>query len=63
MVVAVRDVVCDYGVFINDELKLILNSKQYALRIAELISMDDYEHHILQHHLYDLDKRILKGIK
>ena len=37
----VRDVVCDYGVYEDGELKLILNSRRIALQIAELLKEDD----------------------
>lgn len=40
----VRDVVCDYGVYEDGELKLILNSKRIALQIAELLKEDDRIH-------------------
>ena len=33
----VRDVVCDYGVYEDGELKLILNSRRIALQIVELL--------------------------
>ena len=36
----VRDVVCDYGVYEDGELKLILNSRRIALQIAELLKED-----------------------
>ena len=39
----VRDVVCDYGVYENGELKLILNSRQIAKKIVELLEEDDYK--------------------
>ena len=41
---AVRDVVSDYGVYENDELKLILNSRRIALQIAELLKEDERTH-------------------
>mgnify|MGYP007028227539 FL=1 len=37
----VQDVVCDYGVYENDELKLILNSRRIAEKIVELLKEDD----------------------
>ena len=37
----VRDVVCDYGVYEDGELKLILNSRRIALQIVELIKEDE----------------------
>lgn len=40
----VRDVVCDYGVYENGELKLILNSRAIALRIVELLKEDEIRH-------------------
>lgn len=33
----VRDVVCDYGVYEDGDLKLILNSRRIALQIVELL--------------------------
>lgn len=41
MIYEVRDVVCDYGVYENGELKLILNSKRIALEIVKLLEEDD----------------------
>lgn len=40
----VRDVVCDYGVYENGELKLILNSKRIAEKIVELLKEDERIH-------------------
>ena len=40
----VRDVVCDYGVYADGELKLILNSRRIALQIAELLKEDERIH-------------------
>lgn len=40
----VKDVVCDYGVFENGELKLILNSRRIALQIVELLEEDERKH-------------------
>ncbi len=40
----VRDVVCDYGVFEDGELKLILNSRRIALQIVELLKEDERIH-------------------
>lgn len=37
----VRDVVCDYGVYENGELKLILNSRRIALEIVKLLEEDE----------------------
>lgn len=45
----VRDVVCDYGVFEDDELKLILSSRRIALEIVELLKEDDLIHRDLNH--------------
>lgn len=36
----VKDVVCDYGVFENGELKLICNSHANALKIKEILETD-----------------------
>lgn len=41
MTYEVRDVVCDYGVYENGELKLILNSRRIALEIVKLLEEDD----------------------
>ena len=41
MIYEVRDVVCDYGVYENGELKLILNSKRIALEIVKLLEEDE----------------------
>ena len=40
----VRDVVCDYGLYYNGELILILNSKRIALQILELLKEDERIH-------------------
>ena len=40
----VRDVVCDYGVYEDGELKLILNSRRIALQIVELLKEDELIH-------------------
>ena len=40
----VRDVVCDYGVYEDGELKLILNSRRIALQIVELLKEDESIH-------------------
>lgn len=40
----VKDVVCDYGVFENGELKLILNSRTIAERIVALLEEDERRH-------------------
>ena len=37
----VRDVVSDYGVYEDGELKLILNSRRIALQIVELLKEDE----------------------
>lgn len=44
----VRDVVCDYGVYENDNLKLICNSRRIALKIADLMNYDYELHRALQ---------------
>ena len=49
----VRDVVCDYGIYEDGELKLILNSRSNALKIKDILEVD------LQHRVYssvDLDE-------
>ena len=40
----VRDVVCDYGVYEDGKLKLILNSRRIALQIVELLKEDERIH-------------------
>lgn len=44
MIYEVRDVVCDYGVYENGELKLILNSKRIAEKIVQLLKEDEHNH-------------------
>lgn len=36
----VKDVVCDYGVFEDDKLILILNSRSNAQLIADILTID-----------------------
>lgn len=36
----VKDVVCDYGLYEDGELKLILNSRQNALTIKRILEVD-----------------------
>ena len=43
----VIDVVCDYGVYRDGELILILNSKRIALQIVSLLKEDERTHRIL----------------
>ena len=45
----VKEVVCDYGVYVDGKLKLILNSRRIALRIVELLKEDDRRHRELNH--------------
>lgn len=40
----VKDVVCDYGLYEDGELKLILNSKQNALTIKTILEIDEFVH-------------------
>lgn len=40
----VKDVVCDYGLYEDGELKLILNSKQNALTIKTILEVDEFVH-------------------
>lgn len=40
----VRDVVCDYGLYYDGELILILNSKRIALEIVALLNEDERIH-------------------
>lgn len=44
MTYEVRDVVCDYGVYEDGELKLILNSRRIAEKIVELLKDDERIH-------------------
>jgi len=37
----VHNVVCDYSVYENGELKLILNSRRIALKIVKLLEEDE----------------------
>ena len=37
----VKSVVCDYGVYENDELKLIVNSHKIANIIVDLLQIDE----------------------
>ena len=46
----VRDVVCDYGVYEDGELKLILNSRRIALQIVELLKEDERIHNELNYY-------------
>ena len=41
---SVGDVVCDYGVFEDGELKLITNSRGTAEKIVELLKEDERIH-------------------
>ena len=43
----VRDVVSDYGVYEDGELKLIVNSRRIALQIVELLKEDERIHNEL----------------
>lgn len=36
----VRNVVCDYGIYENDKLVLILNSRRIACEIVDLLKSD-----------------------
>ena len=36
----IKDVVCDYGIFENDELKLILNDRRNAELILKILELD-----------------------
>ena len=40
----VKDVVCDYGVYEDGELKLILNSRRNAERIVAILEEDERRH-------------------
>ena len=41
LIYSVGDVVCDYGVFQNDELILILDSYSRALKIVEILNQEN----------------------
>ena len=43
----VKDVVCDYGVFEDDNLILILNSRSNAQLIADILTIDQ-EHRVVK---------------
>lgn len=43
----VKDVVCDYGVFEDDKLILILNSRSNAQLIADILTIDQ-EHRVVK---------------
>jgi len=43
----VKSVVCDYGVYENDELKLIVNSHKIANIIVDLLQIDEGYHRAL----------------
>lgn len=58
----VRDVVCDYGVYENGELKLILNSKRIAEKIVELLKEDERKHIDLSS-MSDSDEQIIKALE
>lgn len=46
----VRDVVCDYGVYEDGELKLILNSRRIAEQIVTLLKEDERLNQMLSHY-------------
>lgn len=45
----VKDVVCDYGVYEDGVLKLILNSRGYAQMICDILKLDEDCYKALQH--------------
>lgn len=47
----VKPVVCDYGVYEDGELKLILNSNANARLIKSILDADD------RHEVYDITKQ------
>lgn len=58
----VKDVVCDYGVYENGELKLILNSRRIADMIVTLLELDEAYHRELNKNLVPVNEiYILKG--
>lgn len=52
----VKPVVCDYGVYEGDELKLILNSKRIADTIVTLLQLDEDYHRALQRDLVPVNE-------
>ena len=52
----VREVVCDYGIFENGELKIIVNNKKTADAIVTLLELDRDYHKELQKDLVDVDE-------
>ena len=58
----VRDVVCDYGVYENGELKLILESRLIAEKIVELLKEDERKHTDLSS-TSDSDEQIIKAME
>jgi NADH pyrophosphatase NudC (nudix superfamily) len=52
----VKPVVCDYGVYDGDELKLILNSKRIADTIVTLLQLDEDYHRALQRDLVPVNE-------
>lgn len=42
----IKDVVCDYGIFENDELKLILNDRRNAELILKILELDKNNHRV-----------------
>lgn len=49
-----KDVVCDYGIYEDGELKLILNSRGIAEKIVELLELDEYIHKLYKNYEYNL---------
>lgn len=52
----VRDVVCDYGVFENGELKLICNSRRIADMICSLMIFDEEYHKALNSNMVEVNE-------
>ena len=52
----VRDVVCDYGVFENGELKLICNSRRIADMICSLMIFDEEYHKALNSNMIPVNE-------
>lgn len=42
----IKDVVCDYDIFENDELKLILNDRRNAELILKILELDKNKHRV-----------------
>lgn len=52
----VKDVVCDYGIYEDGQLVLIVNSRTIALKILELLKEDQRIHFELNQQYYRKEK-------